>query len=65
MKLPKKPNPKLTTRQKNDLMWRVYVLRGNYKGRGLMQLVLEAIKQEKEAFHNFTFPPCLEIPINR
>ena len=37
----------------------VHSMRGKYKGKGLMKLVLEAKKQEKEAFHNITFPPCL------
>jgi hypothetical protein len=40
MKPAKKPNSKLTARQKRELTRRVYALRGKYKGRGLMKSFL-------------------------
>ena len=48
MKLAKKPNTKLTARQKRELRQRVYVLRGKYKGKGLMIAFLVEKKREKK-----------------
>jgi len=48
MKPLNKPNAKLKSRYKWKLTRRVYVLRGKYRGRGLMKAFLAEKKWEKE-----------------
>ena len=47
MKPAKKPNSKLTARQKRELTRRAYALRGKYKGRGLMKAFMAEKEHEK------------------